>query len=216
MLPRPVCRPRKTSTDRIHKLIRNLQRIQIKISSKAPRNLSLEPFLEIFARWRKEKHAAEWVDLADYAHIPRGPGIVLIGQRCNFAFDMVDPAPGILYTAKKGLTGTPLERLHSTLQWCLELSQRLVGESEFPSSAMPRTDLLEIRFTDRLETPNTASTTMELRPAVQQMLDVIYGSGGYELIPQTDARQCYGFSVRIGASQPLDGLLKRARSTLAR
>ncbi|MBI3895794.1 MAG: hypothetical protein HY313_07660 [Acidobacteria bacterium] len=189
-------------------MIHNLQRIQIKIFSNAPRDLSLEPFLEIFARWRKEKHPAEWVDLADYAHISRGPGIVLIGQRCNFAFDMADPAPGILYTAKKGLTGTPLERLHSALQWFLELSQRLVGESEFPSSAMPRTDLLEIRFTDRLETPNAASTTMELRPAVQQMLDVIYGSCGYELIPQTDARQCYGFSVQAKQALPLGALLE--------
>ncbi|MBI4460417.1 MAG: hypothetical protein HY648_10215, partial [Acidobacteria bacterium] len=69
-------------------MIQNLQRIQIKILSGAPAGLSLDPFIEIFGRWRKESHPAEWVDLADYAHVPRGPGIVLIGQRCNFSVDM--------------------------------------------------------------------------------------------------------------------------------
>ncbi|MBI1956091.1 MAG: hypothetical protein HYS38_06820 [Acidobacteria bacterium] len=189
-------------------MIHNLQRIQIKILAEAPPDLSLEPFLEIFGRWRKEKHPAEWVDLADYAHVTRGPGIVLIGQRCNFAFDTADPAPGILYTAKKGLTGTHPERLHSALQWCLELSQRFVAEPLFPQSATLRTDALEIRFPDRLETPNTASTDEALRPVVQQALDALYGPGGYALIPPTDPRQCYGLSVQAKQAVPLEALLE--------
>ena len=197
-------------------MIHNLQRIQIKILSNAPQDLSLEPFIEIFARWRKEKHPAEWVDLADYAHVPRGPGIVLIGQRCNFAFDTADPAPGILYTAKKGLTGTHPERLHSALQWCLELSQRFVGEPQFPPAVKLRTGALEIRFPDRLETPNTASADDALRPVVQQALDAFYGTGGYALIPQTDPRQCYGFSVQAKQAIPLEALLERVAKTPVR
>ena len=204
-----VSKPRKTKGDRIHKLIHNLQRIQIKILAEAPPDLPLEPFLEIFGRWRKEKHPAEWVDLADYAHVARGPGIVLIGQRCNFAFDISGPAPGILYTARKGLTGTLPERLHSTLQWCLDLSQRFVGEPQFPPAVKMRTDALEIRFPDRLETPNTASTDDALRPIVQQALDALYGPGGYALIPQSDPRQCYGFSVLAKQAMPLEALLER-------
>ena len=200
-------------------MISNLQRIQIKIAADAPPGLSLDPFLEIFARWRKETHPAEWVDLADYAHLPRGPGIVLIGQRCNVSFDLADPGPGILYTARKGLTGTHAERLRAAFQWCLEFSKRLLAEPEFPKDVRLRTDSLEIRFNDRLETPHTPAAAAELRPAVEQALNVLFGAGEYQLTPHalqsqgvgglTDPNDCYGFAVRAKKAAPLDALIRR-------
>lgn len=191
-------------------MIQNLQRIQIKLFSDAPAGLGLEPFIEIFGRWRMEKdHPADWVDLADYAHIPRGPGIVLVGQRCNFAFDLSNPGPGILYAAKKGLGGSPAEKITAAMQGGLEMSQRLLAEPEFPQGIRLRTDRIEIRFNDRLETPNTPATDAELRPAIQQALDRLYGPDQFDLIPQTDTQQCYGFSVKAKTEEPLDRLLAR-------
>lgn len=187
----------------------DLQRIQIKIAAAAPVGLRLEPFIEIFARWRKEPHPAEWVDLADYAHLPRGPGIVLVGQRCNVAFDLADPGPGILYTAKKGLIGSHTERLGAAIEWCLEFSKRLIAEPEFPKDVRLRTDSLELRFNDRLETPNTLETDAELRPAIEQVLDSLYGPGGYDLRPFGNRADFYGFSVRAKKAEPLDALLAR-------
>ena len=198
-------------------LIGNLQRIQIKIPTDAPRDLKLDPLLVIFSRWRKEKeHPAEWVDLADYAHVPRGVGIVLVGQRYNLAFDMADPAPGILYTAKKGLAGSHTERLLTAFQWCLDLAQRLIAEPEFPPGVHLKTDGLTLLFNDRLETPNTPATDLQLRTAVEHVLTALYGQGGYEITPQSDPKQCYGFSARARTIQTLDGLLERARSALAK
>ena len=198
-------------------MIPNLQRIQIKIAADAPPGLSLDPFIEIFARWRKEAHAAEWVDLADYAHLPRGPGILLAGQRCNVSFDLTDPGPGILYSAKKGLSGSHAERLRAAMEWCLEFSQRLTAEPEFPKDVRLRTDRLEIRFNDRLETPNTVSTDAELRPAVEQLLNVLFGAGEYEMIPHSDPHDCYGFTVRAKKAESLDTLRERlAKATESR
>ena len=77
----------------------DLQKVSLKILSDAPVTLDLDPFLQIFARWRVQ----DWVDLADYAHMTRGPGIVLIGHRANFSFDMGTSAPGVLYLSKKDL-----------------------------------------------------------------------------------------------------------------
>ena len=188
----------------------NLQRIQIKIASDAPPRLNLDPFIEIFGRWRKEKeHPAEWVDLADYAHMPRGAGILLVGQRCNLAFDLADPGPGILYAAKKGLSGSTEERITSAFQWCLDLAKRLAAEKEFPGGIRLRTNSFEIQFNDRLETPNNASTDEELRPAIRQAMDRLFGAQGYELIPHGNPAQCYGFSIAAKKAEPLDVLWKR-------
>ena len=182
-------------------MIPDLQRIQIKIAADSPAGLSLDPFLVIFGRWRKEKHPADWVDLADYAHLPRGPGIVLIGHRCSVAFDLADPGPGILYTARKGLTGSHAERLGAAFEWCFEFAKRLAAEPEFPKDVRLRADSLELRFNDRLETPDTPATDAELRPAIEQVLNKLFGAGGYGLGRLNDAGNVYGFLVR--AKTPL-------------
>ena len=195
----------------------DLQRIHIKILTDAPATLRLEPLVEIFGRWRAEKdHPAGWVDLADYAHVPRGMGIVLVGFQANFAFDMTDDegrsAPGILYAAKKGLTGSYSERIGSALKSCFELAGRLIAEKEFPQGVHLRTEALEIRFADRIVTPNTKEMYEELCPAVITVLDQLYGastSGSYQLIPTTDLTQVLGCSVRAQKAEPLDTLQKR-------
>ncbi|MBI3933794.1 MAG: hypothetical protein HY316_03825 [Acidobacteria bacterium] len=191
-------------------MITDLQRIHIKILTDAPADLKLGPFIEIFGRWRMEKdHQAGWVDLADYAHVPRGMGIVLVGFRANFSFDMSDPAPGILYAAKKGLTGTHAERIVSVLKSCFELSQRLIAEKEFPPGVRLRTGALEILFPDRLVTPNTKETDAELRPAVEAALTQLYRANGATLTAPEDAGRAYGFSVRAKTAEPLELLGKR-------
>jgi hypothetical protein len=187
-----------------------LQRIHIKILTDAPARLNLEPFLAIFGRWRGDKrHAAGWVDLADYAHVPRGAGVVLVGFNANFAFDMAGPAPGILFAAKKGLIGTHAERIALTLRSGLELSRRLIAEPEFPKSVHLRLNAFEMQFPDRLETPNTPATDQELRPAVAQISDRTFGVSGYDIVPQADQKQAFGYSIRVRKPESLDGLLKR-------
>ena len=191
-------------------LIQDLQRLQIRIGSDAAPTLSLDSFITIFGRWRKQEgHPAEWVDMADYAHVSQGPGIMLIGQRCNFSFDMGGPGPGILYAAKKGLTGSHPARILSAIEWCLALSNLLVAEEEFPPGVRLRTDSLELRFNDRLETPNTAATDEQLQPAIRQALDALFGQGDYRLVPQTDRNQMCGFSVQASKAEPLSALLDR-------
>lgn len=195
-------------------MIQNLQRIQIKIRTDAPSAVNLDPFLEIFGRWRHEKEdPAQWVDLADYAHMPRGPGIVLVGHRCNISFDLTPPGPGILYAAKKGLGGSQAERMASAFQSCLEFTKRLTAEKEFPVNIHLRPDAIEIRFNDRLDTPNEAAIDQELRPALRQVLDALFGSKDYKLISQSDPKQSYGFSIAAKKVESVDVLLERMVQT---
>lgn len=197
-------------------MITDLQRIQIKLLTNAPHDLRLEPFLDIFGRWRHDKPAensAGWVDVADYAHVARGPGILLAGYHAHFSFDMADPAPGSLYYARKGLSGSTVDRVSAALKVCLELTKRLAAEPEFPPGIEFRTDCLELHFPDRLETPNMAETDTELHPVVQRALDMLYGLNGYSLTPHEDPKQPYGFSVWAKSAEPLDTLLHRLTRT---
>ena len=174
-----------------------LQRIGVKILTDAPAKLNLDPLLSIFGRWRTETdHPAQWVDLADYAHMPRGPGVVLVGKRANFSFDMSDPAPGPLYVSKKDLSGAPAERLGGVFRASFAFAERLAAEAEFPAGVRLDTSALEVVFNDRLETPNNGSTDAELRSVVSAVADRLFGRSGYELERRRDAGDRYGFSIR--------------------
>jgi hypothetical protein len=189
-----------------------IHKVSVKILSNAPSKLDLDPLLSVFARWRAEaSHPAQWVDLADYAHMARGAGIVLIGHLCNFAFDMGPPGPGILYVRKKGLEGAVEERLLTVFHDCFEMAGRLRAEPEFPAGIRLETGRLELAFNDRLETPNTEETHELLRPAVTAALDRLFGSGRYELQRQSDPRKLYGFSIRSAGAPDLPDLIGRLK-----
>jgi hypothetical protein len=189
----------------------DLQRISIKIHSEAAANISLDPYLEIFGRWRADKtHPAEWIDLADYAHVPKGPGIVLIGLKAMFSFDMADPAPGLAYVSRRGLSGSPEQRIRQVLRAGFDLASRITAEKNYPAAARLRTDSLELRFPDRLTTPNTPATDAALGPAIQAALDTVFGSGAYQLTPVADGGCAFGYDVRAAKAEPLAALLSRA------
>jgi len=188
----------------------DVQRVAVKVFTNAPPDLQLDPFLRIFGRWRAEKdHPGAWLDLADYAHLPRGPGILLIGKGCNFSFDLAGAAPGVLYVSKKGLAGPLDERLGSVFRVCFDLARRLAAEPEFPAGVQLDTGSLELVFNDRLETPHQAATDRLLRPAVSATLDRLLGRGGYCLTVEPDAGRRYGFSIRAVTAAPVEVLLGR-------
>jgi hypothetical protein len=139
----------------------------------------------------------------------RGPGIVLVGHHANFGFDMGTAAPGIMYLSKKGLEGTPEERLSQVFAACFEMSRRLLGEPEFPAAVRLRTGALELAFNDRLETPNTPETERALRPAVAAVLDRLYGAGAWRLTPERDPSRRYGFTIEATADPGLEVLSAR-------
>ena len=82
----------------------DLQRIDLKALVDAPRDVNLDPLLAIFSRWRNDKdHPARWVDLADYAHMSRGAGIVIVGKQGIFGMTRFEPALGLLLLGPRRL-----------------------------------------------------------------------------------------------------------------
>jgi hypothetical protein len=188
----------------------DLQRISIKIHSEAPANISLDPFLEIFGRWRADKtHPAEWIDLADYAHVPKGPGIVLIGLKAMFGFDLDDPAPGLLYVTRRGLSGSSEDRIKTALRSAFDLSRCMISEKNYPVAAKLCTDSLELRFPDRLVSPNDASTDAALPMSIDAVLNATLGAGAYQLKRNENSGSSYGYDIKTAKADSLDSLLVR-------
>jgi hypothetical protein len=175
----------------------DLQRIDLKALLDAPRDVKLDSLLGIFARWRNDKeHPARWVDLADYAHMSRGAGVVIVGKQGMFGVTRFDPGLGLFYSGRAEYEGSFEKRVLESFRRHLALATALHREPDYPAELKTLTASWELSVNDRLNFPNTEETDRLLRPAVEAALDKLFGPGSYEITADNDRQRRYGFAVR--------------------
>jgi hypothetical protein len=143
--------------------------------------VELEAFIPLFHRWIQTQCLEELlVDVADYRHVPHGPGIVLIAHDAHYAMDMAEGRLGLLYSRRRethpsrsAIQGME-DRLWSVLQCALTACQHLETDPTFEGKLRFRGDELLVRLNDRLLAPNTAAAYNELRQALEPFLAMLY------------------------------------------
>lgn len=186
----------------------DLQRIDWKVQVEAPEKYSVDPLLTVFDRWRQETDAPEdWVDLADYAHMARGPRVMMAGKRDHFSLDTNVPGPGLLVQTRKGLSGSIEERFIEAMKRHLTLSIRLTGEKEWPANLVPQGARWSVAINDRFNFPNDDATEAALKPGLTAALDRIFGKDGYTLTRDEDPQRRYGYTIQAKKARTLTEIL---------
>ena len=189
----------------------DLQRIDVKVLAEAPAGLSLDPFLAIFSRWRKQQDESDWIDFADYAHMPNGAGIMLIGKQGSFSVNQDSPGIGLLYSGRKDFGGAFDQRVIEAFRRCLRLTKPLLAEPDYPKQLKLLPGSWEIFINDRLNFPNTDETDRRLRRPIESALNTLFGASNYSLERETDPQRRYAFSVRAQSSD-MDTLAEKVRA----
>ncbi len=171
----------------------DLQRIDVKLLLDTPPAPNLDPFLAIFDRWRRDEgHPCDWVDLADYAHMTQGPGILIAGKRDRYSINLNPPGPGLLTSTQSGLRGGLRERFAEALGRARALNAALTAEPEFPADFKPREGCWEIFINDRLGFPNDDAADARVRPAAA----AAFGADPRRLARHADPLGRLGYSLR--------------------
>ena len=78
-------------------------KLQLKLFADAQPGRSLEDFIPVFHRWIKDRVLTDdtLVDVANYAHVPEGPGVVLIGHGADYFMDEGGGRLGLLFNRKR-------------------------------------------------------------------------------------------------------------------
>lgn len=175
-----------------------LQRIDVKLLLAASADFDLDAFLVIFDRWRQRKeHPSDWVDLADYAHMPSGPGILIAGKRDTFSVNLNPPGPGLLTSTRRGLEGDLAARFRAAFDRARALNAAVLAEPEFPASLAPDDGAWEVCVNDRLRFPNDDASDRRIRPALAAAL----GADPAALLRHADPGGRLGYSVRLEANR---------------
>ena len=180
-----------------------IQHINVKLFAlpPAPEHV-LDAAIPVFHRWIQNAACPELlIDVADYRHVPDGPGVILIGHEANYSLDGEAGRLGLLYNRKTRCEGSFEQRLRLSYQRALQAAQLLEREPEFARVLKFDPACLEVVVNDRLLAPNTEQTWRLLKPHVQSVFREMLGERALALDwISSDPRE--RFRVRVDASGP--------------
>jgi hypothetical protein len=179
-----------------------VQHVNVKIFAREAA-IDLADAIPVFHRWIQEQAREEMlVDVADYRHVPDGPGVLLVAHEANYSLDLAEGRLGLLYNRKAALEGDAQAKLLQAFGAALGAC-RLLEEAE-PFQGKLRFDAgdCEILLNDRLLTPNTEETWQALRPELERFFAALYGPGAFTLERRGEPRE--RFRVAAKATAPVE------------
>ncbi len=110
---------------------------------------SLIPVLHGWIR-RQALVGATLIDVADYAHVPGGPGILLVADEANYAFS----ERGLEYQRKRPLPGEGAAKIDAAISAALAAASLIESETALRLARSP----IRVESNDRLLAPNDEVT----------------------------------------------------------
>lgn len=188
-----------------------LHRIQVKAFVRDPSGIDLSALIPVFHKWIQTDALDDLlIDVANYEHVPSGPGIVLIAHEADYSLDLSRGAPGLLYTRKRNLPGTTAEALDLALRRLASAARLLEVDESLNGSYQFRTDEIEIRFLDRLQVPSRPESLDLVGDAVDNVLKGFFGVSELDVaLLEDDPRLPFAIRVKLPANPDVTLTMQR-------
>lgn len=165
-------------------------KVQVKLFATERLDESLESYIPVFHRWIREEVVADelLIDVADYTHVPKGIGVVLIGHGADYAIDQSEGRPGLLFNRKRALPEGK-ELVSDALARALDAARLIESDSEATGPrGFSSTEIL-FRFVDRLYLKNDDESLARVRPALEAALAKHFPDAKFTLEREGEARE---------------------------
>ena len=178
-----------------------IQHPNIKIYLSNPELIKrLEDLIAVFHRWIQTSALPELlIDVANYAHVPAGPGVLLIGHDSFYSLeDGPEESLGLLYNRRSRMEGTNKERLITALKAILYARDLLEKEESWQKKLRFSRDKYRFILNDRYFAPNNNETFSSLQGDIQAAFSEVLGHSNFELLyEQGDPRRRFELLVRL-------------------
>ncbi|TVR15596.1 MAG: hypothetical protein EA401_02555 [Planctomycetota bacterium] len=161
---------------------------------------SVTALIPVFHRWIQEDVVGGIpLDVADYRHVPNGPGVLLIGHDADWGVDEHEGPHGLIYNHKRNLQGeTDADRIAFCVQQLLHAVKVLHSEDSLDIRFS--SERLRLVFNDRLQQPNDDSTFEALRPAIETALSQVFGEQVEAMIERDTTDPRWRLTVHVALS----------------
>lgn len=175
----------------------DLQHVNVKLLLESSADACLEPLVPVFHSWIQDQVFDELLlDIADYSHVPAGPGVVLIGHKANYSVDNTDNRWGVRYNRKAVLDGTNQDRLTQAARAALLACQRLEAEPRLEGKFRFNGQEIEVFVNDRLIAPNLEATRHALHADFAAFFQKLFRGKEFSLTYSSDPRRLFGVSAK--------------------
>ena len=176
----------------------NFQHLNVKLLVSNPAQVDLEALIPVFHGWIENQNGGELlIDVADYTHVPAGPGIVLIGHEGNYSVDNTDNRLGVRYNQKATLDGDNQGKLARAVRAALTACERLESEPRMGGKFRFNGQDLEIFLNDRLIAPNNDATRQAAAPEFQTFFQKLFRGKKYSISYGSDPRRLFTALVKV-------------------
>jgi hypothetical protein len=185
-----------------------LQHVNVKLLVKNPAEVDLEPLIPIFHGWIQEQVFEELLlDVADYRHVPAGPGVMLIGLQADYSVDNTDDRLGVRYNRKAGADGSNQDRLRQAARAALTSFQRLEADPRLGGKLRFDGQEVEVFINDRILAPNNADTRAAADAEFQEFAKKLFQGSDSSLAYNNEPRRLFGASIKASRAFSVAELL---------
>ena len=191
----------------------DLQHVNAKLQVRDPASVDLERVIPVFHGWIQDRALEETLlDVADYRHVPAGPGVVLIGHEANYGLDNADGRLGVRYNRKAPLDGSVQDRLEQSVRAALHCCQLFENDARLEGKIRFDGRNLELSVNDRLLAPNNDCTRQSLEPEIRAFCARLFVGKEYSLDYSLDPRELFSVAVKSSEVFTTHALLKNLLS----
>jgi hypothetical protein len=185
--------------------------LNVKLFVADPSTVDLEELIPVFHRWIREDLLEDElpIDVAGYAHVPKGPGVVIVCDQAHYYFDERAGRAGLRYRGRRVARGAGEEAITRGFRSLLRAAALLEKEPVLGGRYRFRTDQVELGISDRLRAPSDAKTLAAVGPALESVVKTLYGKPAKSITLVSGPREPFMVSIETGSSPSVDALLEQ-------
>ena len=185
-----------------------LQKLNVKFFVAQPSVVALNDFIDVFHSWIQATDGV-YHDVADYSHMPAGPGIVLVANDANVSIDESGARRGLLFSQKAPLVGSNQDKLRTVFRAALDNCRKLEAEAALRGKVRFDANEAVVSVNDRLLGENSPAAFDALKGDVEAVARELYGGGALVSVERDgDARRQLNLHVKSSVAVDVQTLLE--------
>ncbi len=184
--------------------------VKFEVTPDPEAQVDVESAIGIFHRFIQQKRVEGLlIDVADYTHVPKGPGVMLIGHDVDYAIDSTGGRTGLLTVRKRIESKSIEEVMVETLRWAVVAMQAI--EEDAATGLQFATQRVNLQLVDRLAAPNTDAGFAAYKADLEALATRLYGENVREVrrVGASEARRPLCAEIVANEAVAYDVLLDR-------
>jgi hypothetical protein len=191
----------------------NLQQLDVKLFARPGAGaVDPEAYIGIFHRWIQEHRLGRdflLIDVADYRHVPEGPGVMIIAHGAHWKLETGGGELGLAFARKRDPLGPAVDKLTEAVTWALRAAAALEKEPTLGGKLSFRTDRIRLQVVSRAAATSRPEDFAALAPELSALATRLWPGTTAAIEPVSHTGEPLATELRTATDESVAALLAR-------